>query len=93
MTDLRDFYARELGETEFANDEYRSEKLKKKIEKHEVYAGSVSFVKISESSKFQTYLIYSNEVEVSKAIEFAYKLGVKDNFADVAHQIRNEIHE
>ena len=31
MTDLRDFYARELGETEFANDEYRSEKLKKKI--------------------------------------------------------------
>ena len=72
LTELRDIYTLHLKDTEFPNDDYRCEKLRKKIEKHKCLAEEVTFLKLEDSTQFQTYLVFSSKITVSQAVEHAY---------------------
>ena len=75
LTYLQNLYVHELNFTDFPNEDYRCEKLKRKIENDQNLSQQVSFVKLDDSSKCQGYLIYSKQMELSEAIVHAYSLG------------------
>ena len=91
LTDLRNLYVSELNKTEFSNDDYRGEKLKSKLEKHDFLSKMISFVKLEESTKWQTYLVFSNKMDLSKAVQYSYTLGKRDTKVDVANYLRTQV--
>ena len=89
LTELCLLYIQTLEKTKYKNNEYRSEKLKNKLEKH--FDGKIGFIKIKQTSKFQSHLVYSTSINLSNAIESAYSLGNADNIADVRYKLRSNI--
>lgn len=90
LDQLRDIYVEKLRGTEFENDDYRSEKLKKKLVKH--YDDKISFQPLrSDSSHFESYLIYNSRSDVGKAVMEAYLLGKADKTKDVALSLRSDV--
>ena len=89
---LQDIYIDQLRETEFANDGYRSEKLKAKLVKH--YIDKISFQPLySGSGPFESYLVYNSKSDVGKAVMEAYLLGKADKTRDVALSQRCDVHK
>ena len=89
---LQDIYIDQLRETEFANDGYRSEKLKAKLVKH--YIDKISFQPLySGSGPFESYLVYNSKSDVGKAVMEAYLLGKADKTRDVALSLRSDVHK
>ena len=93
LSELTSIYRRALEGTEFQNDQYRGENLKKKIENDFSFKNKISFVRLNESSKYESYLVYSMNTEYSQVIKSAYYLGNSDNIKDVAKHLRKHICE
>ena len=78
MTDLLAIYTEQLRCTEFRNDGYRSEKLKKKILSVEKYKSELGVTRLDVVSKFTSYLIYCKTTKIDELIKNAYELGTRD---------------
>ena len=93
FSSLCSIYINKLEENGFRNNEYRSEKLKAHLEKHEIRK-LIDFAKVNPGDKgFITYnLVYNASITVTDAVTYAYKLGSKDKYEDVALMLRNTIH-
>lgn len=89
LSSLRLVYTQELERNGFPNPEYRGEKLKSKLEKHE----EIAFAKVTHDDKgCITYnLVYNASLSVSDAVAHAYQLGSKDKYQDVALLLRRTI--
>ena len=84
LSDLNEQYKEALKDTQFANSKYRSSKLKSKLEKCDVYKGRLSFCKVDGKGKFESYLVYSSQIGVEKAIQSMHDLSSSDTMSDVA---------
>ena len=91
MTDLLTIYTEQLRHTEFCNDKYRSEKLKKKIMNVEKYKVQLGFTQLDVVSKFTTYLVYCKTTSIDDLIKNAYKLGTEDIVKGAALSGRSSI--
>ena len=89
MSELCLVYVRALERTSYPNSQFRSENLKLKLEKK--FVGKLCFIKMKCISNFQSHLIYSSSIDISKAIESAYMLGNADNITNVGNYLRNNI--
>lgn len=89
LASLRLVYTQELERNGFPNPDYRGEKLKSKLEKHE----GIAFAKVKQDDKgCITYnLVYNAILSVADAVAHAYKLGSKDKYQDVALLLRGTI--
>lgn len=94
LSSLRLLYIQELEKNGFANPEYRGEKLKARLENHEIHE-RIAFVNVNPGDKgCITYnLVYSATMSVAEAVAFAYKLGSKDKYEDVALLLRSSIQQ
>ena len=90
---LRQQYILELERCGFPNQDYRSEKLKIRLQKHEINE-CIAFTKVIPGDKgCITYnLVYSTSISVAEAVTYAYGLGSKDKFKDVALYLRSVVH-
>lgn len=89
LASLRLVYTQELERNGSPNPEYRSEKLKTKLEKHE----GIAFAKVAADDKgcITFNLVYNANLSVSEAVACAYKLGSKDKYEDVALLLHDTI--
>lgn len=94
LASLRLLYIQELERSGFPNPEYRSEKLKARLENHDVHEW-IAFAKVNPGDKgCITYnLVYSANISVADAVAYAYKLGSKDKYEDVALLLRGTIQQ
>jgi len=92
LASLRLLYIQELERNEFPNPEYRSEKLKVRLENHEIHE-RIAFAKVDPGDQgCVTYnLVYSSSISIRDAVAYAYKLGSQDKYVDVALQLRSII--
>lgn len=88
-----DHYITELSVQGAPNQDYRSMKLKAKLEKDEEQGEQISFSKLAlkERGCFSFWLIYSSSITLKDAISCAYKLGTRDQVRDTALYVRQEI--
>ena len=68
LSNLRKEYAKILETTEFANPDYRGEKLKIKIEKSEQFKEKLSFYPLGDDTRFHSYVIFSRNIDIGDAI-------------------------
>ncbi|KAK3700755.1 hypothetical protein QZH41_010937 [Actinostola sp. cb2023] len=94
LASLRILYIQELERNGFPNPEYRSEKLRARLENHDIRE-LIDFAKVNPGDKgCITYnLVYSASISVADAVVYAYKLGSKDKYEDVALLLRNLIQQ
>ena len=94
FSSLRLLYIQELEKNGFANPEYRGEKLKARHENHEIHE-RIAFVNVNSGDKgCITYnLVYSATMSIAEPVAFAYKLGSKDKYDDVALLLRSSIQQ
>ena len=94
LVSLRDLYVQELERNGFSSQEYRSETLKSRLEKHEI-CELIDFAKVNLSDRgCITYnLVYSASISVAEAVAYAYKSGSMDKIKDVALLLRNLIQQ
>lgn len=94
LASLRLLYIQELEKNGFANPEYRSEKLKARLEHHDIHE-LIAFAKVNPGDKgCITYnLVYSASISTADAVAYAYKLGSKDKYEDVALLLRSLIQQ
>ena len=92
LASLRLIYIKELKRNGFLNAEFRSEKLKARIENHDIIK-QIAFAKVNPGDKgCITYnLVYSASISVADAVSYAYQLGSKDKYQDVALLLRSSI--
>ena len=92
LSSLRLLYIQELERNGFTNPEYRSEKLKSRLEKHAINE-RIAFSKVNPGDKgCITYnLVYSANISVADAVAYAYKLASKDKCEDMALILRSVI--
>ena len=88
LTDLRNTYTSELENTKHANPDYRSEKLKHKLEVHEPFKNKLSFC---DMGKFQSYIVFSSAIDVNSAVKQAFQLGSTDVIEQTGKNIRQSI--
>ena len=91
LKDLCDFYVRELAKSRFPNDEYRSEKLKNKIEKHQLLSKHVTIIRVNKGQINESYILFNKNTPLDDAVRAAYKLGNTNVQNDVASDLRNTI--
>lgn len=94
MTDLRNLYIEHLSKTPFANSNYRSETLKMRLEKHEVYSKVLSIVSLDRwSGKLQSALVFSNALDLPTAVRNSFYLRKEssEKMDDVALQLHQII--
>jgi len=92
LASLHLFYIQELEKNGFANPEYRSEKLKARLENHDI-SKLVAYAKVNPGDKgcITCNLVYSASISVADAVVYTYKLGSKDKHEDVALLLRSLI--
>ena len=92
LSDLCDTYISALSETNHQNENYRREKLKRKLEK--AYGKKLVFASpYRKAGEYQSMLVYSSEMNTEKAIITAYELGCADTVKDTALYLRTLITE
>jgi len=89
VSDLHLIYVSHLNETQFANPNYRGEKLKSKLERD--YHGRISFCPIGSESRFSSYLVFNMNMDLTEAIKSSYQLRQQDQLKEVADIIRDEV--
>ena len=94
LASLRLIYIKELERNAFPNAEFRSEKLKARIENHDIIK-QIAFAKVNPGDKgcITHNLIYSASISVADAVSYAYQLGSKDKYQDVALLFRSSIQQ
>ena len=93
VNDLCKLYVVTLQNTNQPSANQRGENLKTKLEKHDVHKEMLSFCKLDEKEKFQTYLVYNVDTSTELAVKFAYRLGTTDMIAEVSIYLWKVIHE
>ena len=89
LSSLRQMYIAKLNETRFANPKFRSDKLKRKLQKHPVLGKKLSFTMVQpKDSTWPFYLVYSSSISVDDAVKESYLLASKDSIRDVALLLR-----
>ncbi len=85
LASLHLLYVQELERNGFPNPEYRSEKLKVRLDNHAIHEW-IAFAKVHPCDKgCITYnLVYSASISIADAVTYAYQLGSKDKYEDVA---------
>ena len=93
LSTIRDHYAHELDVLGAPNPNYRSIKLKAKLEKDEKLGECLSFSKVSlkEQGCFSFWLVYSANISLADAIACAYRLGTADRLKDTGLYLRQVI--
>uniref|UniRef100_A0ABM0MB20 Phospholipase B-like n=1 Tax=Saccoglossus kowalevskii TaxID=10224 RepID=A0ABM0MB20_SACKO len=94
LTSLCLLYIQELERHGIANPAYRSEKLKDCLENHDIYK-SIAFAKVNPGDKgCITYnLVYSTNMSVADVVTYAYKLGSKDKYHEVAELLCTKMNQ
>jgi len=89
---LRHLYVQELERCGFPNPDFRSDKLKTRLQRHEINE-CIAFTKVFPGDRgCITYnLVYSTSISVAEAVTYAYRLGSKDKFEDVALHLRSVV--
>ena len=87
LSDLCEHYINTLQTTDFENPEYRADKLKRKLEKHDL-GKRICFVSFENTGKYTSQLIYSQSIKTAEAIQMAYKLGSNNSVSSVAATLR-----
>ena len=96
MTDLRDIYIEHLSKTLFENQNYRTETLKKRLEKHKVYSEKLSIVSLDrQGGRLQSALVFSNDLDLATAVRNSYCLhrSISTEIDDVALLLRQVIRD
>ena len=85
LSSLRLLFIKELEKNGFPNPEYRGEKLKARLENHPINE-NISMIKFNPGDKgcITYHLVYSSSLSVADAVAYAFKLGSRDNYHDVA---------
>jgi hypothetical protein len=91
LSSLRLMYIAKLDETQFANANYRADKLKNRMIKHPVLGPKLDFIKVKPENSTPFYLIFSVRISVGEAVAQAYQLASKDSIKDVALLLRGTI--
>ena len=90
LDDLREQYIRELNQTSYPNPNYRAEKLKAKLEKHDCIGGEIGFASVMDNTlsasqgKCTSQIIFCKSMDIEGAIKLAYILANVDSFKEVA---------
>ena len=94
LASLRLLYIQELERNGFPNPEYRSEKLKTRLENHDIHE-QIAFAKVNPGDKgcIIYNLVYSASISIADAVAHAYKLGSKAKYEDVALLLRSLIQQ
>ena len=77
MNELRLMYVTKLRDTDFPNENFRSEKLKGKLQKK--YKDRIAFCNLG---AFKSSIIYNRSTDIETAIKRAYTLGSRDMIQD-----------
>ena len=93
LSDLTKIFIGSLEHSDFPNPDFRSEKLKIKLEKHEYYQSMLAFCSLSSKGKMQSYIVYRSDIELSSAVATAYELGSIDMTKEAGLYLRNVILE
>ena len=93
LSDLRNEYAKILETTEFANPDYRGEKLKIKIEKSEQFKEKLSFCPLGDDTRFHSYIIFGRNIDIGDAIKESYKFGSSNFISEARFKLKNIILE
>ena len=80
-----------MENSKFPNDEYRSEKLKNKIEKHQLLSNHVTIIRVNKGQINESYILFNKNTPLDDAVRAAYKLGNTNVQNDVASDLRNTI--
>ena len=94
LCDLRDHYVKELDKTEFANPNYRADKLRQKLQKHPSIGEKISFTSFQKNEshgRFKSQLVFSRSIDVESAVKRSYELGAVDRTEEIAKSIRVSI--
>ena len=89
---LRHLYVQELERCGFPNPDFRSDKLKTRLQRHEINE-CIAFTKVFPGDRgCITYnLVYSTSISVAEAVTYAYRLGSRDKFEDVALHLHSAV--
>ena len=93
LNDLRKEYVKMLEATEFANPDYRGEKIKSKIEKSEQFKEKVSFCPLGDHTRFHSYIIFNRDTNIANAIKESYKLGSQNIILEAGIKLQRVILE
>lgn len=78
LSDLLMIYISCLEETKYKNPQYRSGKLKSKLQAYEPFQCQVSFCEIE---NFQPCILFNSEMDINTAVKKAFELGRTDIIA------------
>ena len=92
LSSLRHLYIKELEKNGYPKVDYRSEKLKSHLEDHKI-SRQIAFAKVKPGDKgFITFnLVYNATITTADVVAYAYRLGSRDKFEDVALLLRDVI--
>ena len=88
LSDLREAYVTVLATLDCESPNYRSNKLKLKLEQCQRFQGKLSFCELG---KFQTYIIYSSEISTQTAMKLVYQLASVESIENLGSQIHKTI--
>ena len=85
-------YVQELECCAFPNPDFRSDKLKTRLQRHKINE-CIAFTKVFPGDRgCITYnLVYSTSISVVEAVTYAYRLVSRDKFEDVALLLRSAV--
>ncbi|KAG1672177.1 Peptidylprolyl isomerase domain and WD repeat-containing protein 1 [Nymphon striatum] len=89
---LRYLYVQELERCGFPNPDFRSDKLKTRLERHTINE-CIAITKVFSGDRgcIACNLVYSTSISVAEAVTCAYRVGSKDKFEDVAWHLRSVV--
>ncbi|KAG1685367.1 hypothetical protein GQR58_009094 [Nymphon striatum] len=89
---LRYLYVQELERCGFPNLDFRSDKLKTRLERHTINE-CIAITKVFSGDRgcIAYNLVYSTSISVAEAVTCAYRIGSKDKFEDVALHLRSVV--
>ncbi|KAG1660362.1 UDP-glucuronosyltransferase 2B33 [Nymphon striatum] len=89
---LRHLYVQELKRCRFPNPDFRSDKLKTRLERHTINE-CIAITKVFSGDRgcIAYNLVYSTSISVAEAVTCAYRIGSKDKFEDVALHLRSVV--
>ena len=78
LSDSCEMYLSALEETKHSKPGYKAEKLKKKLEKRDIYGQTLPFCSMNSGEKFKLYVVYNSDVSTDRCVTLAYELGSTD---------------
>lgn len=92
LSSLVELYNQELTNSGMQNPDYKSYKLKPRLQNHAINE-KIGFAKVPFKGCIFQNLIYNADLSVSNAVARAYLLASRDTYADAANKLRTEIQQ